>query len=88
AATLACGLLGMEEQLIATNPVDTDAYELAAELPEDLPQALRALETSKPLIEMLSTEFVDVYTSVKRDELKHFNQQISAWEVGFLGSMI
>jgi glutamine synthetase len=88
AATLACGLLGIDEQLTATKPVDTDAYELEAALPEDLGQAVRKLKTSKPLIELLSQEFVDVYTSVKIEELQHYNKQISAWEVSFLGSLV
>lgn len=88
AATLACGLMGMEEGLDASDPVETDAYELRPNLPENLSDSLRALETSDKLVELFSQPFVDVFVSVKRDELADFRKRVSPWEVGYLGSSL
>jgi len=88
AATLACGLLGLRSSLSPTKPVAGDAFELAADFPEDLADALRTLEKSKVLVSLLGESFVDVFASVKRSELRDFNKAISPWEVGFLGSML
>ncbi len=88
AATLACGLLGMEETIEATNPVETDAYDMRPNLPENLADGLRALEGSKKLVELFSKPFVDVFVSVKRDELADFSKRVSPWEVRYLGSSL
>jgi len=88
AATLACGLLGMQNQCAASRPVKGDAYELTTNFPEDLGEALRILESSETLIELLGQSFIDVFVSVKRSELTHFARSITRWEVQYLGSAI
>lgn len=88
AATLVCGLLGMEQQLEPTAPHEGDAYNDKADLPDNLYDALTALQASELLIDALGKEFVDVFVSVKHGELNAFSQQISPWEVSYLGSQL
>ena len=88
AATLACGLLGIEEGLEPTPPAQGDAYDLPADLPGDLYDALRVLAAHKKLRRMLSKDFVRGFVAVKRKELQHLGGWITPWEVGYLGSML
>ncbi|HEY5678566.1 MAG TPA: glutamine synthetase family protein [Pseudomonadales bacterium] len=88
AATLACGLLGMRAAIKPTKPIADDAYGLKPALPEDLGEALRILEQSEGLIDLLGEAFVEVFVSVKRGELDHFGKTITQWEVGYLGSTL
>ena len=87
-AMLACGLLGMEENIEPSHPVKDDAYDLPAHLPEDLGEALRRLSTHDKLKKILSKPFVDIFVSVKRQELQDAAQQITPWEQSYLGSLI
>lgn len=87
-AMLACGLLGMNEAIDPTHPVKGDAYDLPADLPEDLGEALRRLSAQDKLKKILSKPFVDAFVSVKRRELQDAAQQITPWELGYLGSLI
>ena len=64
AATLACGLLGMREELKATAPLASSAQDVGFELPRSLGESLDELETCKPLQELLgpvSYTHLDVY---------------------------
>ena len=88
ATTLACGLLGLEEGLEPTPPVESDAYDLPADLPADLYDALRVLAAHKKLCRLLSKDFVHGFVAVKREELQHLGGWITPWEVGYLGSML
>ncbi len=88
AASLACGWLGMQEGLEPGAPFSGDAYELKSDLPTDLHSALRSLESSKELKEILGAPFVETFVSVKRNELAHFSEQITPWEIRFLGSLL
>ena len=88
AATLACGLLGLEEKLEPTAPAKGDAYDLRADLPGGLHDALRVLAAHRKLRRLLSKEFVRGFVAVKRGELSHFGNWITPWEVGYLGSML
>ena len=71
-----------------SKPVAGDAYGLRPALPEDLGAALRVLERSEGLAELLGEAFVEVFVSVKRAELAHFGKAITHWEVSFLGSAL
>ena len=55
---------------------------------ELLIEALRVLEQSEKLADLLGRAFVDVFVSVKRAELAHFSSAITPWEVGYLGSTL
>ncbi len=88
AATLACGLLGLLEGNEPSEPVTGNAYDLPAELPEDLPQALRALAANDKLRELFGARFIHGFLCVKQQELRHFGRQVTPWEVDYLGSLL
>ncbi|MFX4223002.1 MAG: glutamine synthetase family protein [Thalassobaculum sp.] len=84
AASLACGYLGLIEQLEPSKPVEGSAYNLAANLPRHLEDALLRLNRSKPLRDILGQRFVNVLTQVKEQESRAYLQVISAWEREYL----
>ncbi|HCK76993.1 MAG TPA: glutamine synthetase, partial [Gammaproteobacteria bacterium] len=80
AASLACGLLGMQQKLDPSAPVTASAYDMPYELPRSLEQSIQALETCDDLKEMLGTRFVRAWHAVKESEYDTFLQVISSWE--------
>lgn len=84
AASLACGYLGVVEKLEPSKPVEGSAYNLAANLPRHLDDALLRLNRSKPLRDVLGQRFVNVLTQVKEQESRAYLQVISAWEREYL----
>lgn len=84
AASLACGYLGLVEKLEPSKPVEGSAYNLAANLPRHLDDALLRLNRSKPLRDVLGQRFVNVLTQVKEEESRAYLQVISAWERQYL----
>lgn len=84
AATLAAGLLGLEEKLPPAPMVEVDAHTLGVSLPAHLQDALAALSDCQPLREILGTRFVDAFIDVKRSEWRLYNRVISSWEREYL----
>jgi glutamine synthetase len=80
AASLACGYLGMIENLQPTDPVAGSAHDLPFGLPRSLDMAVRRMRESKTLTEVLGLPFVQAYTLVKQAEHEVFLQVISSWE--------
>lgn len=80
AASLACGYLGMIEELKPRPPVEGSAYRLAHTLPRTLYDALHRLNGSRPLKQVLGEKFLDAVTLVKETELDAYQQVISSWE--------
>ncbi|MFO1434903.1 MAG: glutamine synthetase family protein [Gammaproteobacteria bacterium] len=80
AASLACGFLGMKENLHPSEPISGSAYNLPYGLPRDLQTALRLLAECDPLHEVLGARFVKAYAAVKEQEYETFFQVISSWE--------
>ncbi len=80
AASLATGYLGLIQQEHPRAECQGDAYMSEDELPTNLGDALDLMVESDPMREVLGSEFVDVYESVKRNEYKEFLQVISPWE--------
>ncbi len=80
AATLACGLLGMVDQLEPTKPIEGSGYRLAQTLPRYLPDALDQLRRAKPLRQILGEEFVEALIMVKEIEHTAYQRVISSWE--------
>ena len=80
AASLACGLLGMIDQLEPSEPVTGNAYNMPYDLPRTLEQALRALQDCTPLREILGERFVRAFNAVKENEHGTFLQVISCCE--------
>jgi glutamine synthetase len=80
AATLACGWLGMKNQVEPSAECKGDAYLGEYQLPRSLGEALNMLREAKPLHEVLGETFVTVYTEVKEIEHAEFMKVISPWE--------
>jgi glutamine synthetase len=80
AVTLACGYLGMTEQIEPTQMVEGSAYDLPGELPQGLPEALNLLRGEDKLRHVLGERFIDVYAAIKDLEHQEFMTVISPWE--------
>lgn len=88
AATLACGLLGLEEDIEPSDPAAGNAYALPGDLPVDLHDGLRLLPRHGKMQRLLTRRFVDGFVSVKREELRDLSRRITPWEAAYLGSML
>jgi glutamine synthetase len=80
AVTLACGYLGIQEQLEPTQMVEGSAYKMKVELPQGLSEALTLLRGEDRLRDILGERFIDVYSAVKELEHQEFMTVISPWE--------
>jgi glutamine synthetase len=80
AVTLACGYLGMTEQLAPGPKTVGSAQGGDFELPQGLPEALRLLRAEEKLAWVLGERFVDVYGAIKEQEHLEFMTVISPWE--------
>jgi len=80
AATLACGYLGMKQQIEPTPECKGDAYLGDYQLPRSLGEALTMLREDKELSAVLGEDFVTVYTEIKEIEYAEFMKVISPWE--------
>ncbi len=80
AGSLACGLLGIQEKLEPTAPVEGSAKRLAFNLPRHIYDSLDRLKRSKPLRGILGDQFVDVVWHVKQLEFDEYQNVISSWE--------
>ncbi len=80
AVSLACGLLGLEEQQMPEEECKTDSYQGDGDVPQVLGDALDLFEEAPKLHALLGPEFARVYSIVKRAEYEEFLQVISPWE--------
>ena len=80
AVTLACGYLGIVEKLQPSDVTTGSAYDSNYQLPRELSEALRLLDASRPLRDVLGDSFIDVYVAVKETEHEEFMRVISPWE--------
>jgi glutamine synthetase len=80
AASLACGLLGMQDELEPTKPIEGSAYRLAQTLPRHISEALDQLRRSRPLRQLLGDELVEALIMVKEVEHEAYQRVISSWE--------
>lgn len=82
AVSLACGLLGLEEQQMPEDECKTDSYQGGGDgdVPQVLGDALDLFEEAPKLHALLGPEFARVYSIVKRAEYEEFLQVISPWE--------
>jgi glutamine synthetase len=84
AATLACGYLGMLQQLEPRPPLHGSAYKVGHNLPSGLGEALDKLEACSELADLLGERFTRVYLAVKRTEHRAYSRVISSWEREYL----
>jgi glutamine synthetase len=80
AATLACGLLGIEQRIEPTQECTGDAYQSARALPGGLAEAVSLLRADHDLAKVLGKEFLTVYAEIKDLEYEEFMRVISPWE--------
>jgi glutamine synthetase len=80
AATLACGYLGMVNQIEPSPECKGDAYLGDFALPRSLGEALQALREERDLAQVLGPGFVTVYSEIKEIEYAEFMKVISPWE--------
>ncbi|WP_417524488.1 glutamine synthetase family protein [Marinovum sp.] len=80
AASLACGYLGLVNQVTPGAQFSGDAYEGEPDVPQVLGSALDLFDEAVELHEVLGPEFARVYGIVKRTEYEEFLQVISPWE--------
>lgn len=80
AACLACGYLGIKQQLEPREPCSGNAYAIPHALPRSLLEALTIFEECEPLKEALGQDFSSLYSVVKRHEFEEFFRVISPWE--------
>jgi len=80
AGTLACGYLGMIENLTPSEAEQGNAYILPRNVPTHLSDALKHFEENDAVRSVLGDRFVDLFCVVKREELETYDQVISSWE--------
>lgn len=86
AASLAAGLAGMDERLVASEPVPpgANAYALAHGLERSFLQAQARMAASASARRLLGDAFVQGYTAVKALEYDSYLHEVSAWERRYL----
>jgi glutamine synthetase len=80
AATLACGYLGIKNQIEPSPECRGDAYLGDFQLPRSLGEALTLLREQSDLHDVLGKSFITVYTEIKEVEYAEFMKVISPWE--------
>jgi len=88
AATLAAGLHGIDEAMVAPAPCNEDLYvrrasglEMPPRLPRSLQEALNALEQDVALRALIGNAFCTQFLAVKRSEWDAYAQHVSPWEM-------
>lgn len=80
AASLASGLLGLEQGLQPTAPHQGTANDDNVEVARSLEEAVRRLNGNEELAKVMDELFLRAYAAVKLDEFEEFNRVISSWE--------
>ncbi len=80
AASLACGYLGLKNEIRPDKRWRGDAYASEDEIPQGLFAALDLFDAAEELHGVLGPDFARVYSIVKRAEYSEFLQVISPWE--------
>lgn len=89
AALIAAGLDGIERQLEVGEPQNINLYALTQQereelgidiLPQNLNEAIDALEADEILTERLGKEIVSEFIKIKRDEWIDYSRHVSDWE--------
>lgn len=90
AAIIAAGLDGIERELDPGEPLNINLYDLTPEeliaknidiLPQNLGEAVAALEADNLLTEALGSELMKEFIQLKRDEWIDYSRHVSDWEI-------
>lgn len=84
AASLACGLLGIEQDLQPDEPRTDYASDIEHSLPRGLLEAVALFEDCPDLAEVFGEKFVATYRAIKLEEHETFMSVISPWEREYL----
>ena len=94
AALIAAGMDGIERELEAGDPVNENLYAMSSQdlaekgieiLPQNLGEAVDALEADTVLTEALGKDLMAEFISLKRDEWIDYCRHVSDWEVARYG---
>ena len=80
ATTLACGLLGIQQELEPSAALDCSAYGRPYAFARTQLEAIERLAGNQALAELLGPHFVSSYCQLKLSEWQAFNQTVTAWE--------
>jgi glutamine synthetase len=80
AASLACGYLGMTEGLKPGEPTDGSAYSEDFTLHRHIFAAIEAMRESEAMRGMLGDSFITLYSALKADEYREFQEIITPYE--------
>ncbi len=82
AASIACGLYGIEKELPLGPETTGNGYDAKAQpLPPSLRLATEALAASKEVREILGEQFVDHYVRTRDWECRQFESAVTKWEL-------
>ena len=84
AASLACGLIGLRNQIKPESPVGRSVNEDEIELPRGLLEAVDLFEKDETLVDVLGQSFVATFAAIKKAEFETFMEVISPWEREYL----
>ena len=84
AASLACGYLGMIDQLEPTKPISGSGYTKAHALPKHMPDAIERLQKAHRLHDVLGKLFCDAFVAIKGSEWDAYQNVVSSWEREYL----
>lgn len=90
AAVLACGLMGIKNDMEIAAPIDENVAEWTDErrkfldikrLPNSIEEAIHALENDGFLIRVIGKETTEQYVKIKRREWIEYRRQVTKWEI-------
>ncbi|WP_455474344.1 glutamine synthetase family protein [Bartonella sp. B30(2025)] len=84
AASLACGLIGLQQKLEPDEPTINNANADNIDLPRGLIEAVSLFEQDADIRAILGDAFVSTYAAIKRQEFETFMEVISPWEREYL----
>jgi glutamine synthetase len=80
AGTLACGYLGMIESIKPRDRVEGSAYDLPFALHREMHASITAFQESSAMRKTLGDAFVDLYSALKEEEYREFQEIVTPWE--------
>ncbi|AXS39312.1 glutamine synthetase family protein [Breoghania sp. L-A4] len=84
AASLACGLLGIEQKLQPDNPRSSYSSDIQHALPRGILEAVALFENCDEMKDVFGERFVATYRAIKQEEYETFMSVISPWEREYL----
>jgi glutamine synthetase len=84
AGSLACGLIGLRNQIKPDAPVGRTVNDDEIELPRSLLESVQLFEADEELKALLGAQFVTTYAAIKKAEFETFMEVISPWEREYL----